>query len=95
MLFLLYISFHSHLLDAVLAKVKSYFRNQLDVVQVWEEFVARAPAGDCVQEYCRAHPLDIPFKVLVVAIVHTYIVFQLTVFNAGYFVWRRCGRLCR
>ena len=54
MLFLLYISFHSHLLDAVLAKVKSYFRNQLDVVQEWEEFVASAPAGDCVQEYCRS-----------------------------------------
>jgi hypothetical protein len=50
-------------LDAVVAKVRSYFRNQPDVVQEWLDFAAAAPMSDCVQEYCTVHPLDIPFKV--------------------------------
>ena len=50
-------------LDDVLKKVRSYFRNQQDVVQEWIAFAATAPLSDNVQEYCSVHPLDIPFKV--------------------------------
>lgn len=52
-------------LDAVVAKVKSYFKNQPDVVQEWLDFSGNAPHSDCVQEYCTVHPLDIPLKVRV------------------------------
>lgn len=51
-------------LDAVVAKVKTFFRNQPDVVAEWVAFADAAPLGDCAQAYCREHPLDIPLKVL-------------------------------
>jgi hypothetical protein len=56
-------------LDAVIAKVRSFFRNQPDCVQEWSDFSATAPLDDSVQEYCLAHPLDIPFKVIYIHVI--------------------------
>jgi hypothetical protein len=61
------------ILDAVVAKVRSFFRTQPDVILEWLEFAASAPVGDCVQEYCSGYPLDIPFKVRVVSIFFYYL----------------------
>jgi len=50
-------------LDNVVKKVKTFFRNSPDVVEAWEEFAANAPEDDNAQAYCEQHPLDIPLKV--------------------------------
>lgn len=50
-------------LDAAVAKVKRFFRNQPDVIAEWVAFADAAPKSDCAQAYCNDNPLDIPLQV--------------------------------
>jgi hypothetical protein len=56
------------LLDSVIAKCRTQFRNSPDIVQQWEAFGLIAPADDSAQAYCNLNPLDIPFKVHCIAL---------------------------
>jgi hypothetical protein len=62
------------LLNSVVSKCKSQFRNSPDIVQQWEAFSLIAPADDNAQAYCDLNPLDIPLK------VHHYILSNIILY---------------